>query len=237
MTTRWSVLCDFDGTISLQDTTDALLERFGRPGWRELEQRWRLGEIGSRECMAGQIELLQMTRSELDAHLDAVAIDPAFGAFVKAASAADMRLMVVSDGLDYAVRRVLSRHDLGNLPVVANQLTAVGDDRWRLGFPYGSVGCASGNCKCACADRAHGERERVLLIGDGTSDFCVADDADLVLAKGRLAEHCRAVGIPHLVIAGFADALRELPRLRAEEFDALPQPLHVELPALRSVAA
>src|SRR4051812_17596784 len=47
----WTVLCDFDGTISLRDVTDSLLERFGRPGWRELEQAWERGEIGSRECM------------------------------------------------------------------------------------------------------------------------------------------------------------------------------------------
>ena len=32
----WMVQSDFDGTISLLDVTDTLLNRFGKPGWQEL---------------------------------------------------------------------------------------------------------------------------------------------------------------------------------------------------------
>ena len=35
--TGWMVQSDFDGTISLLDVTDTLLNRFGKPGWQELE--------------------------------------------------------------------------------------------------------------------------------------------------------------------------------------------------------
>jgi hypothetical protein len=34
----WTILCDFDGTISVEDVIDSLLDRFGRPGWKVLEQ-------------------------------------------------------------------------------------------------------------------------------------------------------------------------------------------------------
>src|SRR5690348_13466895 len=67
----WTILCDFDGTISVEDVIDSLLDRFGRPGWEVLEQDWRAGRIGSRECMSGQVDLLHMTRAELDSHLAA----------------------------------------------------------------------------------------------------------------------------------------------------------------------
>ncbi len=33
----WMVQSDFDGTISLLDVTDTLLNRFGKPGWQERE--------------------------------------------------------------------------------------------------------------------------------------------------------------------------------------------------------
>ena len=84
----WTILCDFDGTVSVEDTTDTLLERFGRDGWQALEDEWRAGRIGSRECMAGQIALLDMDRAELDAHLDTRHIDPAFDGTPIPASAA-----------------------------------------------------------------------------------------------------------------------------------------------------
>ena len=32
----WMVQSDFDGTISLLDVTDTLLNRFGKQGWQEL---------------------------------------------------------------------------------------------------------------------------------------------------------------------------------------------------------
>ena len=64
----WMVQSDFDGTISLLDVTDTLLNRFGKPGWQELEDAWERGEIGSRECMKGQVALLDMSESELNLH-------------------------------------------------------------------------------------------------------------------------------------------------------------------------
>ena len=60
----------------------------------------------------------------------------------------------------------------------------------------------------------------MLLIGDGASDFCVAGEVDLVFAKHRLIEHCRAAGIPYVPITGFADALELLPTLLAGELAA-----------------
>ena len=63
-----------------------------------------------------------------------------------------------------------------------------------------------------------------LVIGDGTSDFCVAGKADFVFAKGKLVEHCRREGIPHQPIAGFADAVRMLPTLQAAS-QVRPSPL------------
>jgi 2,3-diketo-5-methylthio-1-phosphopentane phosphatase len=217
---HWTILCDFDGTISVEDITDSLLERFGRPGWQDLEQAWRRGEIGSHDCMAQQVGLLEATRAEINAHLDDMSIDRAFPHFAAAARAVGVPLTIVSDGLDYAIRRILSRHGLDDLPVVANRLQAVGAQGWRLDFPYGKTGCRSGNCKCACADTARMEHKRVLLIGDGASDFCVAGEVDLVFAKHRLIEHCRAAAIPYVPITGFADALDLLPTLVRGEITA-----------------
>ena len=228
---HWTILCDFDGTVSVEDITDSLLERFARPGWQTIEQAWRRGEIGSHDCMAEQVALLDASREEIDAHLDTMMIDRAFPAFVDRVEHAGIPLSIVSDGLDYAIHRILDAHGLGRVPIVANRLEAAGPRGWRLDFPFGSAGCRSGNCKCACAARARDGDRRVLLIGDGASDFCVAAEADLVFAKHRLIEHCRSAGIPYVPVTGFADALDLLPTLIAGELAAHIAPAGQPAPA------
>ena len=212
---NWTLLCDFDGTISVEDTTDTLLERFGKPGWEKLEDDWKAGRIGSHDCMAGQVALLDMSRAELDAHLAEREIDRGFAAFVDYAKAHGMPIEILSDGLDYAIHFILQHYDFDYLPVTANRLEAVGEREWRLDFPNASATCRakSGTCKCAASARAQGPQGRVLMIGDGASDYCVAEAADFVFAKGKLVDYCRAKNIPHAPIKDFADALALLPAL------------------------
>lgn len=202
----WTVLCDFDGTISPDDTADRLIEAFGNARCQDLEQAWVAGEIGSRACMGGQIGELRATRAELDRLVDGIRIDDGFADFVNAAEGLGLEVLVVSDGLDYVVSRILARHGLQRLPLYANRLNAVAEDRWSLTFPFAERGCASGHCKCQRAETATARGRRSLLIGDGTSDFCVAARADRVWAKGRLAEHCRQQLIAHQPLQDFHHA-------------------------------
>lgn len=214
---HWNILCDFDGTIAIEDATDALLERYAHPDWLKLERDWREGRIGSAQCMAGQVALLNASRDEIDAQLAGLRIDPAFPAFVEAVGAAGVTLRVISDGLDYAIKSILRRYGLEYLPVQANHLVQTGPRSWKLQTPFADAHCRvnSGHCKCASAVRAHNRHQRVLLIGDGASDFCAATEADFVFAKHRLIEHCRHADIPHVSIVGFADAIGLLPALLA----------------------
>lgn len=225
---EWNILCDFDGTIALQDITDSLLERFARPGWETLESAWRSGKLGSRECMGGQVALLDASQADIDAHLATMEIDPMFPAFVIAAKTAGISITIVSDGLDYAINKILARYDLADLPIIANQLEREGEREWSLKFPYASPSCtvSSGNCKCACVSRARKPPHNILLIGDGVSDFCAADAVDHVFAKARLIDHCRSAGIAHTPIIDFAEALQLLPALIAGRLPNLSS-LHV----------
>lgn len=207
-TPGWMVQSDFDGTISLLDVTDTLLTRFGQSGWQALEDQWERGEIGSRECMKGQVALLDMSEAELCAHLDTIEIDPHFAGFVDRARAHGIKVQVVSDGIDYAIRHVLARHGLGHLEVIANRLVQTGERSWHLESPWASARCqrASGNCKCERLAEQQGVHGRVLYVGDSTSDFCVSHKADFVLAKYKLIAHCEAHGISHAPFETFAQA-------------------------------
>lgn len=206
--TGWMVQSDFDGTISLLDVTDTLLNRFGKPGWQALEDAWERGEIGSRECMKGQVALLDMSEAELQNHLDSIEIDEHFAGFVAEAKAHGIKVQVVSDGIDYAIRHVLARHGLADLEVIANHLVPTGERSWRLDSPWASHRCtrASGNCKCERLAEQQAVHGRVLYIGDSTSDFCVSGKADFVLAKYKLIAYCESQGIAHARFEDFAQA-------------------------------
>jgi 2,3-diketo-5-methylthio-1-phosphopentane phosphatase len=202
---KCQVLVDFDGTIATVDTTDLLLERFAGPAWQDVEEDWKAGRIGSRECMLRQIALVRATPRELDEFVADIEIDPAFPAFVALCRSRGLAVTVVSDGIDRTVGATLRRHGL-DLPFRANHLEWLGEDRWRLAFPHARGDCRklAGNCKCQFAVAPSGTVR--VVVGDGRSDFCVAGEAELVLAKGALAQHAAANGLPHFPITSFAEA-------------------------------
>ncbi len=206
------ILCDFDGTIVPEDVTDGLLERFALPEWRVLEEAWRAGRIGSQACMRGQVELLRVTQNDLNHYLDQVEIDPDFPAFVDHTRRLGWSLLVVSDGIDYAIRRILDRYGLGHLPVFANHLQWLTEESYRLTFPYAQSDCrsASGTCKCRVAHGTESSHSLNILIGDGASDFCVAEAVHMVWAKDRLLQRCREQGLPHLPFSRFRDCLEQV---------------------------
>jgi 2-hydroxy-3-keto-5-methylthiopentenyl-1-phosphate phosphatase len=199
------VFVDFDGTISLEDTTDVILERFADPKWQKIEADWLSGRIGSRDCLAQQIDLVRASPEALDEICEDVPLDPHFLEFVALCRRHNIDVTVISDGLDRIVTKMLARVGI-DVPVLANRLEYIGDDRWRLGFPYSHPDCraSAGNCKCRAMT---GDPSSVrILVGDGRSDFCAAETADLVIAKGALAEHCQTSGISFTVFGNFAGA-------------------------------
>lgn len=214
-----AVLCDFDGTVSLVDTTDILLQHFGKEGCEVLESNWLAGKIGSRACMSGQIALLDASKSELDACLANIPIDPGFKDFVFMAQQNGFSVHIVSDGLDYVIQRILLQNGLDFLPIYANRLLHNGDRQWQLEFPHANKNCkkGSGNCKCAHVALQHQSQIPVVYIGDGASDFCVSAQADIVLAKSKLITYCQQQAIPYFPIRNFTDAIQLWPEIRFEE--------------------
>lgn len=213
------VYLDFDGTIAPVDTTDLILERFADPSWLRLEDELNTGKIGSRECLIRQVDLMRATPEALDDFISRIDIDPGVPDFVDLCRHEAIRVTVVSDGFDRTIDTVLARAGL-SLPRFANALVHAGDDRWRLKFPNARSSCRklAGTCKCGVSDAATGQVR--IVVGDGRSDFCIAEQADLVLAKGPLARHCRDEDIPHFPFTRFEEAT-ELLAGWLDDFDAV----------------
>lgn len=211
------IICDFDGTITPQDTTDRVLEALADPAWRALEAQWVATEITASDCMRQQVALIGGGQAELDAVLDGATLDPGFLDFVTWAEGRGLPVEVVSDGVDYFITRILSRHGLAHLPVTANHLAGE-PGAWRLEQPWSRKGCAAGSgvCKCEVTGPWAGDRQTTIYVGDGRSDFCVSGRTDLLFAKGALADYAAARGQDFEPFDTFHDVTRALARLTGD---------------------
>ena len=203
---RWSALeavdvtdvfCDFDGTITRVDATDAVLEAFALPAWQGWEQRWVNGEITSQECLARQVELIQADRETLAAFAANLPIDEGIVDLDQRCKERGVPLIIVSDGFDFIVEKILHRHGLLHLPVFSNHLRWDAQGRLALSFPFATQECRSGagTCKCSVTRTTGPSSGRTVYIGDGQSDQCVSTRIQRVFAKGRLRQWCVAQGV------------------------------------------
>jgi 2-hydroxy-3-keto-5-methylthiopentenyl-1-phosphate phosphatase len=191
------VYCDFDGTITRIDATDAVLEAFALPVWREWEQRWVRGEITSQECLSQQVALIQVDRETVVRFAADLPIDKGIIVLDRWCAEHGVPLTIVSDGIDLIVEAVLQRHGLLHLPVFSNHL------RWdekgvpSLSFPFAAQECESGagTCKCSLALSSGPSSSSSIYIGDGQSDRCVSSKISTVFAKGALQDWCELKGI------------------------------------------
>ena len=209
--TAMRIICDFDGTITRQDSTDLVLEALAAPDWRRLQDDWLAGRLSGADCMRRQVALIGGSDAQLDAVLDRVELDPGFADFVAWCEARGLPLGIVSDGVDYFIARILARHGLQRLPQVANRLTGKPGAR-RLEQPWlrPDCGAGSGVCKCAAGLLQEPAGATSIFVGDGRSDYCIADRADILFAKGALADRAGDRGQAFLPFDTFDDVRRTL---------------------------
>ncbi|MBI3610157.1 MAG: MtnX-like HAD-IB family phosphatase [Nitrospirae bacterium] len=194
-----TVFCDFDGTITQDDTTDAVLESFALPEYRVWEHKWEEGLITARECMEQQARLIRCSPETLRSFLAHAWIDPGIYVLERECVRNGASLVIVSDGIDFLMEEVLRARGLDHVPHYSNRLNWDQDGRPFLTFPYGGPDCEGGCgvCKCRLLEQGRLPEVRTVYIGDGLSDRCVVHRADQVFAKNRLREYCLAKGIIH----------------------------------------
>ncbi|MGH9356555.1 MAG: MtnX-like HAD-IB family phosphatase [Terriglobia bacterium] len=214
------VFCDFDGTITRADVTDAILTRLAGPEWKEIENVWMAGQIGSQECLRRQMALVRASKSDLDRLIDSIPLDPHFRQFARYARATSLPFIVVSDGMDHVIRRILVKSGLWRRPRNGSDFFSssarLKDGGINISFPHGRQGCVHGcaTCKPWLMKKLKRDRWPVLYIGDGFSDRHAVFEADFVYARRPLFDFCRERGIPCRVFDTFAEIEGALARWR-----------------------
>ena len=191
------IFSDFDGTIAQVDVTDVILGEFAESAWREVEEEWVQGRIGSRACLKRQMAMVDASAKQLDDLIDAVPLDPHFAEFHALTRERGIPFYVVSDGFDYVIRRVLRNcgvnGELLNGSHLFSSAMRLRGRRVEVDFPHWPEVCAHGcaTCKPEVMRRRRGQNRPVIFIGDGLSDRFAVEEADVVFARDKLLEYCR----------------------------------------------
>ena len=231
------IFSDFDGTIAQLDVTDVILESFADPAWRQVEEEWVRGRIGSRECLRRQMALVHASEKHLDTLIDSVPLDPGFAEFHRWIRQSGAPFYVVSDGFDYVIRRVLRNcgvnGDLQNGSHLFSSSMQVEGSSVAADFPHWPEGCEHGcaTCKPEVIRRVRGSHTPVIFIGDGLSDRFSVTEADVVFAKDKLLAYCNDNGLACRPFSDFSEIKRELEAIvpgTADNDDPLVLPCHSE---------
>lgn len=189
---------DFDGTITCQDVGDALFQTFGsfEPIHSELLQ----GKHTVASYYYQSASLLRCDATPEAIHRFALSreVDPYVVALFTWCASNAIDVTVVSDGFNVYIDPILSSIGFGHLRRYCNTLSW-SEGTWQASFPGASESCA---CFCASCKRnvlltLSAPDDIIIYVGDGRSDTCAAEHADVVFAKGTLAKHCEANGVAH----------------------------------------
>ena len=201
-----TIYCDFDGTITKNDSVNRFFEMYASKNWIDSEKLWIEGKISSRENAIIQVGLLKnVSQQQLDDYINSIEIDDYFLDFVDYTISNNIKLTILSDGFDLFINKVLERYDL-DIPFYANKLIYE-NGNFSIEFPYYNDNCEkkAGMCKCQKV-----KENSFCYIGDGTSDLCIATKADLLFASKNLHKYCKKNNINHIHFSSFRNIIDKL---------------------------
>ena len=204
------VQCDFDGTVTEEDTSFFLLDAFAQGDWRRLLRNYKEHKISVGEFNTKAFAMVKADKHKLlEALKGNVKVRAGFHELVSYCLGKGFRLVIVSNGLEFYIRAVLKDLRLRNIEVYAAQASFhpegmkvqyVGPDGKRLEDSF----------KEAYTQAFLKLGYRVIYIGNGDSDVAPAKYAHHVFATGDLLAYCRENNLKYKLFETFLDVVKEL---------------------------
>jgi len=181
------VFFDFDNTMTTSDVLDDVIKRFSiNDQWMALEKAWLEDQIGTKECLEGQLRNVRVTKATLEKFLKKVDLDPHFHRLLALLVREGIKPVILSDNFTHIIELILEYHGIKDLKVYGNNLRFY-REHIIPSFPYDNPFCLScAHCKKIHLTKDKTENKLIVYVGDGRSDFCPARVSDIVFAKDNL---------------------------------------------------
>lgn len=183
--------------------------------WAEVIRNFEEQKIGARECFLAECGLIQdFDLNEFNRIIDSQRLDPMFVSFYDFCTLNNIPFVILSEGMDYYIKRILNNYGL-NIPFYSNKLVfSYNQNKLGLEFPFADSDCN----KCGTSKRnilmnQTADDEISVFIGDGFSDTCVVNYADIVFAKKSLASYCWKNNITYHEYQTFGDIRKKIEKL------------------------
>jgi len=208
---RRTLVVDFDGTITEQDLLDEIALTFGdEEVYREVDEALDDHALTLNEVIRREFEPVRAPLEEVQQWvLENVRIRPGFHEVVDLARKRGWRFVIVSSGFRELIAPVLEREGLAGIELLSN---AVDPDSqgWKVQFRVSDICETCGQpCKRSTA-AALADGTELVYVGDGYSDRCAAEFADLVFARRSLASYLEEQGLPFEPFEDFHSIARRL---------------------------
>ncbi|SKC83710.1 MtnX-like HAD-IB family phosphatase [Maledivibacter halophilus] len=203
-----TIMIDFDGTITKQDTCVAVANEFVTRDWKNIDERWSNGELSTQQCSQMLFDLMDFDEKTLRSFLEKIEIDDYFIRFIEFCRKRNYDIYIVSDGFDFNIRTVLKKNKINNMEIYSNIFFFDDKGEYNLKFPHKSQDCGKcGTCKTSIYNKLKESSDKIIYIGDGYSDRCVAENADMLFAKSYLAQYCDEKEIEYIKYDSFKDVI------------------------------
>jgi 2-hydroxy-3-keto-5-methylthiopentenyl-1-phosphate phosphatase len=209
MAAKVAILCDFDGTVTVEEVSISLLEEFSGLAWMDADADLLSGRMTLRKTMEREFGLLRAPRAAMERFVRQVHLRKGFTELADAARSRSVPFLIVSEGLDFYIDAFLK--DKG-LKVDFRTNHAVFSGKGILvEHPYSDHECDKcGTCKTAQLRKFKEKGYTTVYIGDGISDRCPARFCDVLFARNGLLEYCRKENIRCVPYEDFTGVLRAL---------------------------
>lgn len=187
------VFCDFDGTITEQETLARVFSKFAPETWQPIREDLTSGKITVREAVIKTINSIDSSHygDILDYTLN-FSIRPGFEVLLDFLDSQNVPMVVLSGGI-----RGMVETRLGNLINRMHSVFAADVDT--SGQYLRTNSAYEGKTELVdkvCVMNFFNAKEKIA-IGDGITDFNMARAADLVFARGGLARFMDENNIPY----------------------------------------
>ena len=197
MDRKITIQCDFDGTLTNEDISFKILNRYATIDWRTALKRYMNGEVSVGRFNQEVFRSVKEDRSTLlkfvEENQDIRAGVAEFLAFCRQNN---LDLHIVSNGLELYIKHILAYLGYTDIPIHA--ASSVFTDDGMESFYYDPYGKETTEDYKAGYSKYFKERaDEVIYIGNGSSDFAPAELCHYVFSTDTLSRKCQANKVPH----------------------------------------